>query len=151
VWQEELTPLPVEIWLSELDELVGRCAWLSADAADRAVRSAYHLSMLSPPPVRRLFGNGMSESELEDLLERGEADDVAAAIAESAGSIHLIQRDGTPRYVATFDLDEEEVAFEAASPALAIVGAWASALTTRQDSWVRNWAAMHPVPLQARS
>ncbi len=152
MWQEECGPLPIETWLAELNELIGRCAWLSADAADRAVRSAYHLSVLSPLPIRRFFGDAMSESELEDLLERGEADDVAAAIAESAGGICLVRRSGLPRYIATFHVDEEKAAtFEAASPALAIIGAWASALTTGQDSWVKNWAAAHRAPLQARS
>ena len=65
MWQEECGPLPIETWLAELNELIGRCAWLSADAADRAVRRvADHIHLLA--------GGKIVAHGTPDELARGE-------------------------------------------------------------------------------
>lgn len=149
MWREELRPLPTEIWLAEMDELRSHALVL---AEDHAVRRAFHLSMLSPMPVRRAFAPGLTESELELLLERGEADRAAAAIADGAGAMDVARCSGTDRYRAVLNVEEgEDICFEAASPALARIGVWATYLTTAPDSLSGNPAAVRPVRLRARS
>lgn len=134
MWHEDKKPLPTETWRLELEKLAGLCASLPAADAERAVRRAYHLLALSPLAIRRIFGETISESELEEMLDLGQADSLAMDIVHRLANIRLVRVGPANRFVAEFHLEQHEmITFEGASPALAIVGAWASWLKTVSD------------------
>lgn len=129
MWREECKPLPTEVWLDELAKLVSSCAQHSPEGEDRAIRQAYHLARLSPLPVKKLLSPFVSESELESALEEEQAEEAAKLAIGSAAKIQLSDRSPRTLAILTFEGDEPRE-FEASSPALAIIGAWASFLTT---------------------
>ena len=131
MWQEEFKPLPVQIWLAELASLVSRCSESPREVEDRIVRRAYHLSRLSPLAIRKITVPAASERELEAALDREDTEEAAMIVMGLNSVVELLDCTDTGCHVAEFTpKDGEPVRFEAASPALAMVGAWASFLTT---------------------
>jgi|GEM_PF-1347969 len=121
-------PLPLGLWLSELENLAVCCASQIGDAEDRALRRAHYLMVLSPRPIRRLSGTSPSELEVERLLEQGRQQDVAALIVGDSVPVRISPSNGG--FLAVMTVDEaRELQAEAATPALALVGAWARFLS----------------------
>lgn len=135
MWHEEFKPLSTAIWLSELEKLAKRCAENSFECDDRAVRQAYNLGRLSPLALRKMLGPFVSESELESVLEDGQNEKAAKLAIGSNTTADLLNCSDAMRSRATLTFQGgEQAAFEASSPALAIIGAWASFLTTTQPN-----------------
>jgi hypothetical protein len=122
------TPLPTGIWLSELRKLAESCANDNAEAEDRAVRRAFHVLKLSPPAIARIWSANLSENDLEIMLEQGQASKAACEIVGRHASIKISDALGH-RHVAVLKPDgDDPVSAEAASPALAMISAWATML-----------------------
>jgi hypothetical protein len=135
VWREEFKPLPIDIWLAELERLVARCAQGASEDEDRAVRRAYNLARLSPLAVRKVLAPFAAESELESTLEDGQIEEAAKIAIGVKAEVEVRDSPSSARTLAIFTLPgDEPVHFEAASPALAMIGAWASFLTTIQQN-----------------
>ncbi len=135
MWREEFKPLPIEVWLEELEKLVVRCAQESLEDEDRTVRRAYNLARLSPLPVRRVMAPSASESELEFALEGERIEEAAKLVIGLGAKIDILESPDAPRTRAILTpKGDEPIEFEASSPALAIIGAWASFLTTAQQN-----------------
>ena len=135
MWREEFRPLSFEIWLDGIEKLVARCSAGTCEEEDRAVRQAYHLARLSPLAIRKIQAPFASESELEDLIDHGEIEQAAKAAIGGKAAVNIADDPNSGRHIANFiQPGDEPVQFEAASPALAIIGAWASFLKTiRRD------------------
>lgn len=121
------TPLPIGVWLSELRKLAEICANDNGDTEDRAVRRAFHVLKLSPPAIARIWAADLSESDLETMLEEGHASDAACVIVGAHAKVEL--SGGAAKHVAVLQFDgEAPVRAEAATPALAMISAWATLL-----------------------
>ena len=119
-------PLPVGIWLSELRKLAESCANDNGDAEDRAVRRAFHFLKLSPRPIAARWDFGITEDEIERMLDQGRAQDAASEIIGGDAAIELSSSIDGPSHVAVLTYDEKlPVTAQAATPALAMIGAWA--------------------------
>ncbi len=133
MWREEFKPLPIEVWLAELERLVAYCAQESLEDDDRAVRRAYNLARISPLPVRRFLAPLASESELESSLEAKQIEAAAKIAIGFSAKIEVSDRPNSPRTLAILTVQgDQPIEFEASSPARAIIGAWASFFTTIQ-------------------
>lgn len=127
--------LSVEIWLREMQMLVKRCSHEASRFEDRVVRKAFHLAVLSPPPFRQMLNVRLTERELEMWLELGDIEHVARSIAGTPIQLTFLASSEEDRYrAALFDRANFAVNFEGASPALAIIGAWAHSLIRPQES-----------------
>jgi hypothetical protein len=123
-------PLPIGIWLSELRKLARSCANDNGDAEDRAVRRAFHFLKLSPRPIAAAWNFRLSEDEIEQMLDHGRAQDAAREIVGSSTAVELSQSQTGPRHVAVLRFDgDAPVQAEGATPALAMISAWARLLT----------------------
>jgi len=124
---EDEKPLPAGIWLSELRKLAESCANDNGEAEDRAVRRAFHVLKLSPPAIARIWAADLSEGDMEAMLEQGNAREAAGQIVGSHASVEMAA--DTKRHVAVLQFDgDQPVRAEAATPALAIISAWAALL-----------------------
>jgi len=120
-------PLPAGIWLSELRKLAESCANDNGEAEDRAVRRAFHVLKLSPPAIARIWAADLSESEMETMLDQGHAREAACEIVGSHASVEM--SGDAKRHVAVLQFDgDAPVRAEAATPALAMISAWATLL-----------------------
>jgi hypothetical protein len=126
---EVQTPLPIGIWLSELRKLADCCANDNGTCEDRAVRRAFHFLKLSPHPIANRWDFGMSEDELEAMLEQGRARDAASEIIGGDAEIELSSSTDGPSHVAVLRYDQDQpVSARAATPALAMISACATYL-----------------------
>ena len=117
-------------WLSGIQELAQTCAAEDGAAEDRAVRRAFHFLKLSPPGIARMWQSGLSEARMENMLERQNARDAACEIIGDHAAISLSVAGGARRHVAELRYDDEgSVSAEAATPALALIAAWAQMLS----------------------
>ena len=122
-------PLPIGIWLSGLRKLAESTANDNGDAEDRAVRQAFHFSKLSPLPISRIWKPLVSEDEMEALLEQGKVQQAASEVIGGDTAIELSSV-SAPRHIAVVRYDNDPpVSAEAATPALAMLSAWAKFLT----------------------
>lgn len=122
-------PLPSGIWLSELRKLSDCCVSADGDTEDRAVRRAFHFLKLSPPAISRAWASEMSEGDMETMLEQGKAQEAACGIVGSHTEVEL-SAGGKSRHVAVLHFDDgQPVRAEAATPALAMISAWARLLS----------------------
>lgn len=122
--------LPAGIWLSELRKLAESSANDNGDTEDRAVRRAFHFSQLSPLPISRIWKPLLSEADLEALLDQGKIQQAALEVIGSDTAIEISSDAAGPRSVAVVRYDDREpVSAEAATPALAMISAWAKFLS----------------------
>lgn len=135
MWGEEGRPLPLDMWLLELGKLCARCSYGPRSGEERVVRRAFHLARLSPLGVRRILLFTDSESDLEAVLEAGDVERAALMVVGGNAMVETDRRGEEGRHFATFvPYGEDPVRFEAESPALAMIGAWAHFLTTVRRS-----------------
>lgn len=121
--------LSAEIWLREMQMLIKRCRHDSSRFEDRIMRKAFHLAVLSPPPYRQMLNVRLTERELEMWLDLGDIEHVARSIAGADVQVAFINATEYGCYrAALFNRPHSVVSAEGASPALAILGAWASSL-----------------------
>lgn len=129
MWRGKLRPLPTELWLGEVTELLASCEILSPEAEDQAVRRAFHLAELSPFILRRLLTPAVGFDELEVLLDKGETEQAAAAVVGKNASVDHIGERSPGIHAVTFTMGSDApVSFSGPSPALAIIGGWATYL-----------------------
>lgn len=126
--REQYDPLPFDLWLSELGKLAEASAIYAAEHEDRAVRRAFYLFKLAPPSIRRLGDPDLDEAVIELMLERGEAAHAARLIAGDRASITTERQRGRQHSVRMTLSEELSARGEGASPALALVSAWADLL-----------------------
>jgi len=85
--------------------------------------------------VRRILIFTDSEHDLEAALESGDMERAALMIVGENAMVETDRRGEDGRHFATFiPYGEMPVCFEAESPALAMIGAWAHFLTTARRS-----------------
>lgn len=128
--QQQDDPLPFDVWLSELGKLAEASVLYSGEDEDLAIRRAFHLFMLAPPSIRALGDPGLEQTTVELLLERGEAEQAARLIAGER--MHIVsERPAGLRATAIVSFPGGLSARgEGATPALALVRAWAELFRT---------------------
>ena len=129
MWREKFKPLSADLWVREIERLAVLCAQWPRNWEDRAVRRAYHLMMIAPLPLRDAALPELLE--LESMLDEGETAKAARAVLRNFATVQTFASLDQGRHVARLTIARETtvVCFEAATPALAIVGAWAQFLT----------------------
>ncbi len=127
MWRGKLRPLPTELWLAEVTELLDACGTLLPDEEDQAVRRAFHLAELSPLILRQLLTPAVSFDEMERLLEKGETEQAATAVVGKSASVDHIGEGTSGTHAVTFTMGSDApVRFSGPSSALAIIGGWAT-------------------------
>lgn len=130
---EENDPLPLRLWLTELDRLSVTCLSASGQEEDRAVRRAYYLMKLAPPSLRSILAPFLMESDVEAMLEQGRAEQAAMLIVGERARVSFSQSLVTHGTLASLTYDDSDpVMMEAATPALALIAAWAKLLARGQ-------------------
>lgn len=133
--EEQERALPTGVWLNELRRLSDSCVEDDGRAEDRAVRRAFHCLKLSPPSIARMWDSDLSESRLEDLLDRHEASQAACEIIGGRAGVKLSPAGDAHRHIAELRFDDEHPVFaEAATPALAMISAWAQLLSAPRSN-----------------
>jgi hypothetical protein len=153
--QISLHSLPPEVWLREMQRLVASCLSEDQSHDDRAIRKAFYLCQLCPPPLHRLLSSPLSEDELERLLDEG-AHETAAQSITGNRIIRLARSADTGEHIAIFQIEQENgLEFQARSAALAIIGAWAGFFTEMHISLAASGQATasghHRDPPQGQS
>ena len=127
VWGEQSRPLPVELWLHELERLANWCEKATAGEDDRAVRRAFHLSLLAPLGILRLSTPAISLDDLDQMLDDGETQAAGIAVIGSNASIDVTQIPDSDQWIGSYGIgDEPPVYSEAPTPAAAMIRAWAT-------------------------
>ena len=134
VWRERFRPLPVELWLRELDRLSVWCEHEASQVDERAVRRAFHLGTLAPLGISGILAPTIALAELDALLDEGAIEQAARAAIGTDASIEVTSLPERGRWVAVFGLgDDAPVRCEAPTAVRAMIGAWATFLTKAAD------------------
>jgi hypothetical protein len=125
-------PLPFAVWLAEATTLSDFCTEASEADEDRAVRRAFWLFKHSVPAIRSLADPYLEESVVELVLQRDGAEAAFRLVAGERASFTVTPLEGdASRVVAEIAFDgERPTRGEGSSPALAMIAAWATYLTT---------------------
>lgn len=120
-------PLPTGLWLREMMALADDCAGKADMAEDHALRRAYYLSCLCPPPLAKLLRPKYLEEDLESFLAKQDIQGAAALVLGPGGDVTIIPlASDTPRFEARYRMgDGDYTALEAGLVGLAMIGAWA--------------------------
>ena len=96
----------------------------------RALRKAFHLSRLTPDPIRSLFATQSDEGTYEHLLQSGDLEGAARALLTPALSIESSKPDG--KFVVCIQASGIDSRGTGASshPAAAILAAWFSCISS---------------------
>ncbi len=135
MWRENFKPLDAGLWFREIERLAASCAQDRREREDRAVRRAYHLTMIAPMAMRKMLTPALSESEFETMLDQGDSEQAATAILRMCAAVEISHAPTPGRHLAKVTVaGERPLCFEGASPALAMIGAWAQFLMNARNS-----------------
>lgn len=124
---ECFAPLLADLWLAELCTLVSWCEHAPDNVDERAIRRAFHLAVLAPPPLQRLSSPRIALDELEEMLEAGAVETAAFAVMGRAASIDLFETHASSTWFASFGFANDAPAYcEAPTAVRALIGAWAA-------------------------
>jgi hypothetical protein len=131
--------LAPELWLAQMKRLRQDCESEDRKYTEFALRRAFHLAELAPPPLSDFVTPGFQEDALEELIGRGSLQSAAQAIAGDQFKVTVSRLTGQSGHLAKVrDANGMTAAGRGASPALAILAAWACFLANPPQT------AVHP-------
>lgn len=125
-----IEPLDPATWFLRVERLLDFAGKLDDERHDVVIRTAYHLVVLAPGPLRELFPRSIDEDGIEALLECGGHESAILALIGRKVAFRAERESGSDIVEVVMSLEPDSIAVKGRHEtlAMAMLKAWAQSL-----------------------